>query len=139
MNSKVLLRIAFGIILFHLLGHTIGHFTWKETEDPALAEIIQKMDTHVFEFMGTKQTIGGNHEGYSVMLGLTLVMLAIITWMFSGRINSIPQLAPVIVVIGVFFILFGIIEAIYFFPLPGITSVLAGAFYTAAAAIRQKS
>lgn len=129
MTSKLFLRIAFGLILFHLVGHTMGHLTWKETEDPVLSDIIQKMDSHAFEFMGTPQTLGGHHEGYSLMLGIVLIMLAVITWMFSTRVGQVHQLRGVFVPIAIFFTVFGIVEAIYFFPLPGVTSLLAGVCY----------
>jgi hypothetical protein len=129
MTSKLLLRIAFGLILFHLLGHSVGHFTWRETKDPTLTDLIQKMDTYKFDFMGTPQTLGGHHEGYSTMLGITLIMLAVVTWLMSGKIGNTPQLKGTILTIGVFFLVFGVIEAIYFFPLPGITSILVGIFY----------
>ena len=133
MTPKLFLRIAFGLILFHLLGHTVGHFTWKDTEDPVLRELIQKMQSHSFDFMGTPQTLAGHHEGYSLMLGLTLIMLAVITWMFSTRISDTPQFKAVVLAIGIFFVVFGIVETIYFFPLPGVTSILAGTAYLMAA------
>lgn len=129
MTSKLFLRIAFGLILFHLLGHTVGHFTWRDTEDQTLRQLIQQMDSYSFDFMGTPQTLGGHHEGYSTMLAVTLIMLATMTWMFSSKIENTPQLKSVILTIGLFFLVFGVIEAIYFFPLPGVTSVLAGISY----------
>ena len=138
MKPKLLLRIAFGLLLFHLLGHTMGHFTWKDPHDPVLTDIINRMDTHKFEFMGTQQTIGEHHEGYSLMLGLTLIMGSIVTWIFSRKIESLPQLRDVILVVGIFLIVFGAVEAVYFFPLPGITSILAGLFYIGAARITAK-
>lgn len=136
MKSKIYLRIAFGLIIFHLAGHTVGHLTWKDTPDPKLAEIIHNMDTYQFEFMGTAQTIGANHEGYSLMLGLTLIMLGIITWMFSDKADSFPEMKSFVMVIGLFFIVFGIVEAIYFFPLPGVTSILAGVFQIIGARVK---
>jgi hypothetical protein len=126
MRSRTLLRIAFGVIVFHLLGHTLGHFTWKETDDVALADIIRSMDNHEFEFMGKVQTIGGHHEGYSFLFGITLIMLAIVTWMLSGKIEASNDARNIVALIGGMLCLFGIVELIYFFPLAGGSSLLAG-------------
>jgi hypothetical protein len=126
MKSKILLRIAFGVIIFHLLGHTVGHFTWKETDDAVMAEIIRSMDEHQFEFMGKMQSIGGNHEGYSFLFGITMIMFAALTWMISGKIETTHELNPVLVVMGIALALFGITELVYFFPLAGGSSLLAG-------------
>ncbi|RAV98040.1 hypothetical protein DQQ10_25900 [Pseudochryseolinea flava] len=115
-------------MVFHLVGHLVGHFTWKDTDDSVLRDVIQKMDTHHFDFMGTSQTLGGHHEGYSVMLGLTLIVMIIITWIASLQITNNSAVKSMVLIIGVFFLGYGVVEAIYFFPLPAATSILAGIF-----------
>lgn len=126
MKSKILLRIAVGVILFHLLGHTVGHFTWKETNDIALKEIISSMDKHHFEFMGKTQSVGGHHEGYSFLFGITLIMFAAMTWMLSEKIESSAEAKNVVALMGIALFSFGVIELIFFFPLAGGSSLLAG-------------
>lgn len=123
MNSKIVLRISLGLIIFHLLGHSMGHFTWKETDDVIKSNIIRGMDEHQFEFMGVMQTIGGHFEGYSLLLFVTLAMLACLTWIISSRTS---QLVPILAVTAVTLIFFGIIEFIFFFPLAAGTSLAAG-------------
>ncbi len=134
MKSKTLTRIAFGSIVFHLVGHTVGHFTWKNTDDIVAADIIRSMDEHQFEFMGKSQTLGGHHEGYSLLFGVTMIMFAAMTWMIARKIESTPSLKPVLFVIGVTLAVFGVVELIYFFPLAGGSSLLAGVLLLAACA-----
>jgi hypothetical protein len=126
MKSKILVRIAFGFIVFHLLGHTVGHFTWKDTDDTVAADIIRSMDEHKFDFMGKSQTLGGHHEGYSLLFGVTMIMFAALTWMISRKIETALELKPVLLLIGAVLVIFGIVELIYFFPLAGGSSLLAG-------------
>ena len=126
MRSRTLLWIAFGVIVFHILGHTMGHFTWKETEDARLLTIIEDMYIHKFEFMGKQQTLGGHHDGYSLLFGIMLLTFAALTWMMAREMNRHAQLKPILLVTGVALIACGIVETIYFFALAGGSSLVAG-------------
>ncbi|HEY0740256.1 MAG TPA: hypothetical protein VGD40_02305 [Chryseosolibacter sp.] len=129
MKSSTILKISCGVILFHLLGHSIGHFTWKDTDDAGLLDIISKMYSHQFEFMGKTQTLGGHHDGYSLLFAVTLTMLTAITWIASGQIDTARQIKAMLMVTGIALLFCGVIEMIYFFPLAGGTSLLAGAMH----------
>ena len=72
MKSRTLLFISFGFIVFHIIGHTMGHFTWKQVDDQALLETIHNMYTQKFEFMGKQQTLGGHHDGFSLLFEVLL-------------------------------------------------------------------
>lgn len=126
MKSSILIRIAFVLILLHILGHGMGHFTWRDTPDSGLTEIITKMDSYSFDFMGKPQTIGGHHDGFSIIFEITLVFFAGALWYISGKISSAAELRPVLLMVSICLILFGIVELIYFFPLAAGMSMLAG-------------
>jgi hypothetical protein len=126
MKPRVLLLIAFGVILFHIVGHTMGHFTWKETNDSALTGIIAQMYAHEFEFMGKSQTVGGHHDGFSWLFEITLVTFSALTWTIARRIESAVDLREVLLIMSIALVACGIVELIYFFPLAGGSSLLAG-------------
>jgi hypothetical protein len=126
MKSRTLLWIAFGVILFHIVGHTMGHFTWKQTDDTVLAGIINEMYSHQFEFMGKLQTVGGHHEGFSILFEITLLTFAALTWLMSRSVDVSSEMRKVLLVTGVALIACGIVEVIYFFALAGGSSLLAG-------------
>ena len=129
MKSRTLLWIAFGVIVFHILGHTMGHFTWKETDDTKLLAIIDDMYSHEFKFMGKQQTLGGHHDGYSMLFEITLILFAVLTLMIARKIERESYLKSILLVTGVALIACGIVELVYFFALAGGTSLLAGALH----------
>jgi hypothetical protein len=63
MKPKLLLRISSGLLLFHVLGHTMGHSGWKKTTDPVKQEVIDQMNGHQFLFMGMNRSLGDYYEG----------------------------------------------------------------------------
>ena len=108
----------------------MGHFTWKDTEDVKLLSIIQDMYSHQFDFMGKQQTLGGHHDGYSLLFGIMLVTFAALTWMIARSLNHNSQLKSILLVTGLALIVCGIVETIYFFALAGGSSLLAGILQT---------
>jgi len=126
MKPKVLLLIALGVIAFHIIGHTMGHFTWKQSEDAKLTDIIQDMYSHEFAFMGKAQTLGEHHDGFSWLFEISLMAFAVLTWIIAKRISQGSELRAVLLVMSVALCCFGVVELIYFFPLAGGSSLLAG-------------
>jgi len=126
MKPKILLRVATGFILFFVLGHTMGHFTWKQTTDPKKQVIIKMMDENEFEFGGAMKSIGENHEGYSWLLIFSLLAFAMLTWVISGLTEKDSK-ASVNLLIPVFacFFAFAIICYLFFFLVPAATCLLA--------------
>ena len=137
MNYRLLLRIAFGCVLFHFIGHTIGMLTWEETEDPTKDKIISAMNGQQFEFMGAMKSIGENYRGMNLLFDITLLMLGVIILMLSQFKEEPGKVRSLLLVIAISFFGFSVTEFLYFFPLAAVTSLLAG-FFTAFAAIKFK-
>jgi hypothetical protein len=133
MNSKLLLRIASILILVHLLGHTMGHLTWDKPEDTKMAGVVTVMKGYKAEFMGADRSMADYHNGYSLMIFGLFGMSIVIIWLASGFVNDNKVIAgKVLYPIGIVYLIFGIVEYIYFFPFAAVTSFVAGLLIIAA-------
>lgn len=139
MNSKVLLRIAAGLILIHLLGHSVGHAGWDAPEDPKMQEVVTVMKSYKGEFMGATQSMADYYNGYSLMLFVLYGMTIFLLWFLSGFVREQPVIAgSLLYTIGTSYLLFGVIEFVYFFPFAGSISFLAGVLTLIAVAVARK-
>jgi hypothetical protein len=128
MKSRTLLFISLGFIAFHIFGHTMGHFTWKEVNDPVLTQTIREMYSHKFQFMGTDQSLGGHHDGFSILFEILLLTFAALTWYVARAVGTVATtLKPVLLIMALALLACGVVELIYFFPLAGGSSIIAGA------------
>lgn len=123
MKIKVLLCIASGLMLFHTLGHSIGAFTWNQAPNTALKQVIHGMINNHFDFMGRSATIGSFYAGYGYCMIAVLLFISILLWLLAIE----PQFR-IMLLLGLFLVILGILEFIFFFPLPAICSALAGIF-----------
>jgi len=124
MNSKILLRIAAGLMLLHTIGHTIGALTWDQPPTPASGLVIKGMQAAHFTFMGRYTTIASFYEGYGFIMIFVLLLVSLVLWLLSGETGNaltVRLLTP----LAVFLLLLAITEFIYFFPLPAALSFLA--------------
>ncbi|QHT67271.1 hypothetical protein GXP67_11800 [Rhodocytophaga rosea] len=130
MKAKVIVRIAALLILVHLLGHTMGHFTWDTPEDTKMKQVVEAMKTHKADFMGAAKSMADYYTGYSLMILGLFAMSILLLWFISGFINDQRQIANrLLYPIGIVYILFGIIEYLYFFPFAASMSFIAGILY----------
>lgn len=129
MKPKLLLRIAAGLVLFFLMGHNIGHFTWRQTDDAAKQEVINLMDGRHFEWNGTVRSLGQNYDGYSFLLSSSLVMLAWLLFVLANGTTSghskLVRKACWPIALGL--ALYAFFSFTFFFAVPGITCLLASA------------
>lgn len=127
MKPRLLLRIAALFILIHLLGHSFGHFSWKETNDPAKREVIRQMTGPEFEFMGATRSMGDYYEGYSLILLVVYAMSIALILTAARYADSNHDIArTVLTPIGIGYVAFGVIEFLYFFPFAASMSLGAG-------------
>ena len=126
MKSKTLLRIAAVLILVHLLGHTMGHLGWDKPEDPKMLEVVNTMKGYSSEFMGATKSMADYYNGYSLLMFVVLGMSFVVIWSVSTVIEKLGPIGALLYPFGIGFILFGVIEFIYFFPFAAIISFLAG-------------
>lgn len=126
MTSKLLLRIAAGCLWFFALGHSIGHITRKDTDDPSAQKVLQVMSENKFDMFGQMRSYDENYTGMSLNLIFTLITFGIVLWGLSGldtdiqKRMRIPLLAFTLCIAG-----FSVTSFLYFFPLPGISCLLA--------------
>lgn len=124
MNSKILLRIAAGLMLFHTVGHTMGALTWNQPPTPAAGLVIKGMQAAHFNFMGRYTTIASFYEGYGVIMIFVLLLITAILWLLS--IEAETKLARRLMIpLGIFLLLTAVAEFIYFFPFAAAISMLA--------------
>ena len=137
MSSKLLLRIAATMMFLHTIGHSIGALTWKTPPNAAVGQVIKGMEDNHFDFMGRSVTLASFFEGYGFTMILVLISTGLILWFISGEAKS-PLIIKLLTVLPVFLLGMGITEFIYFFPLPGVLSSIAG-ICTLIARFRMKS
>ncbi|MDJ1505336.1 LIC_13387 family protein [Xanthocytophaga agilis] len=127
MKAKLLLRLSAGLSLFFAIGHTIGHYTRKDTTDPIKKSILRQMDEQAFDYGGSLRSLGDNYEGISLFLIVILVLLTILLWQISGNIEEHKSLciSLLIPIMGCFWV-FAVLSAFYFFIVPAVTCLLAG-------------
>lgn len=127
MKSKTLLRIAAALIAVHLLGHSVGHLTWDQQEDPQMQEVVNSMKEYSAGFMGATRSMADYYHGYSlIMFGLFGMTIAIL-WIVSGFLTQQRAIAAkVLFPVALAYLAFGIVEYITFFPFAAALSFLAG-------------
>ena len=122
MTPKILLRISSLLMLFHTIGHSIGALSWKDAPpSAAVARTIEEMQNNSFVFMGRQSTIAGFYVGYGMSMIAVLLLLTILLWLLS-----IQLVKRFVLTLGLFLLVLGILEYIYFFPLAAAFSFLAG-------------
>ncbi|HYV93812.1 MAG TPA: hypothetical protein VE978_18695 [Chitinophagales bacterium] len=127
MKSKLLLRIASGAMLFHLIGHTFGHTNWKHDANPERQEVINQMMNHQFPFMGAIRSMGDYYEGYGWASAIAILFFALILWLVSGAVKENTSLATkILVVTTICLFAWSIDEFIFFFPFAACVTLLAG-------------
>lgn len=127
MSPKLLLRIAAGFILIHFLGHSMGHFTWKDTTDPVKKEVISQMTGHQFPFMGSLRSMGDYFDGYSLILFVVFILSIWLLLIVADMTERLPYIAGRLLwPLALTYLAIGIIEFICFFPFAAGISMGAG-------------
>ncbi len=121
MKPKLLLRIASGIMLLHTLGHTMGALGWKDAPNAAVKQVIDRMQTTHFDFMGRSSTLANFYAGYGYIMIGVLLFISILLWQLST--NSIRS---IVLSLGILLLFMAVLEYIYFFPMAAAFSLLAG-------------
>src|ERR1043166_785332 len=127
MTPRLLIRIAAGCMLFFAFGHSMGHFTRRDVEDPKEKEVIQMMLDNKFELFGHTTSYDQMYTGMSMNLIFTLVAFIIILWHISNISRHNKKLASKLL-LPVTLCVFGfsITSFLFFFPVPAITCFITG-------------
>ncbi|MBS1582540.1 MAG: hypothetical protein JST66_10110 [Bacteroidetes bacterium] len=122
MKHRLFLRIAAVCMLIHFLGHTWGHFLWKDTPDPGAQAVIKAMVGYRFPFMGVERSMADYYVGFSWFVVLMLAVSAVWLWVLAAR----PVLDRVLLwPLALLLLGFGLIELTHFFPFAAAMSLLA--------------
>jgi len=127
--TKILLRVAAGCLLFFAAGHSVGHFTRHDVNDPKAREVLQIMTENKFDMFGQMRSYDENYTGMSLNLIFILFSFSVILWLMSGYTKENKQLVsnlliPILVCVAGF----TITGYLYFFIVPSITCLLASIF-----------
>jgi 4-amino-4-deoxy-L-arabinose transferase-like glycosyltransferase len=126
MKSKLLIRIASGLLLFFALGHSIGHFTRHSTPDPKAQAVLKEMSDNKFDMFGSLRSYDENYTGMSLNLIFTLLTLAFVLWILSSRVEENQKLVRALLLpIGLCVAGFCITSFLFFFVVPAVTCLLA--------------
>ena len=139
MKTKLLLRIAAGLIVFHLIGHTFGHVTWRQATEPAKQEVIRQMTENKFPFMGAVRSMGDYYEGYGWTCSIAFIFFALTLWFVAGSLTENKKLIQkILFLLSICLFVWCIDEFIFFFPFAACTTLLA-AVLTFVAAIQLRN
>lgn len=126
MKAKLFLRIASGLLIFHLIAHSFGQSGWKKTTDPIKQEVIRQMTEHEFQFMGTDRAMGDYYNGYGYCVTIALLFFALVLWLVSGSLQDNRALASKLLdATAVCLFVWGLDEFIFFFPFAACVTLLA--------------
>ena len=126
MKPKLLLRIASGTMIFHLLGHTMGHSSWKHTTDPIKQQVINQMNEHTFPFMGSIRSLADYYEGYGWLTSIGLIFFALILWLTADvRKENAGLVLKLLIATTICLLAWSIDELIFFFPFAACITLVA--------------
>jgi hypothetical protein len=129
MTPKLALRIASGLMIFHVVGHSIGLGGWKKTDDPVQHDIIGQMIGHKFPFMGATRSLAEFYEGFGYAATIAMLLIAVLFWILSGGIASDKVLAKkIITALAAGLAVWAADELIFFFPFAAGNTLLAAVF-----------
>jgi len=84
MKAKLLTRAAAVFVLLHLMGHIVGTSTWKQGPNRAVQTVIDGMQSQRFNFMGRMVSLGDFFTGYGHSMTGVLLMLIVSLWLLSN-------------------------------------------------------
>ena len=128
MPSKLLLRIASGLMLLHACLHTLGHSGWTKNPNLMYQEVVKKMMEEKFPFMGVSRSISEYYNGYGYCVTIALLVMAVILWLISSAAeqnNALVKNISLTLAIGL--LAWGVDELIFFFPFAAGITLLASA------------
>jgi len=126
MTTKILLRIASLLMLFHLVGHSFGQNGWKKNNDPVMREVAHWMTAPKFPFMGVSRSMGDYFDGYGYTASVSLALFAVLLWLASSKTVAGDRSSQnEVLVLGAAILCLSGIEFLYFFPFAAIISLIA--------------
>ncbi|HET7200076.1 MAG TPA: hypothetical protein VFI80_04605 [Burkholderiales bacterium] len=125
MKSSILLRVASALTLIFCAGHTYRALS-PGASTPEEAAVFMAMQAFPFTIMGSRRTHWDFYRGFSLLLSVTLVLLAVLLWQLGAMAQSDPARArPLIASLLLGYIGFTVLSGLYFFTAPAVLSAAA--------------
>jgi hypothetical protein len=114
------LRIAAVLALLNAVGHTAGLLS--KPGAPEAQAAIQAMQSHQFDAMGSMRTYWDFYYGFSLIITVTLLLVAVLSWQLAAMAKAEPaRVLPLIASLCAATITFAILSWIYLFAAPTVT------------------
>ena len=120
MRPTLWLRIAAVVALFNAVGHTMGLLS--KPHDSEAQAAIAAMQMHHFNAMGSLRTFWDFYFGFSLIITVSLLLVAALCWQLSDLAKTEPARArPLIGSLCLATIAFAALSLIYLFAAPTVT------------------
>ena len=128
MTPTLLLRIAAVLAWFHCVTHTIGGVFGGATHGADEVAVLQAMQAHRFDFMGSMRSYWDFFFGYGLIVAVVLAMQGMVFWQLGamGRTGA-ATLRPLLLVFAMQWAVTAVLSGMYFFVAPAATQVLMAA------------
>ena len=137
---KILLYVSSLLIFIHLVGHYIGHRSWKMPTDSNMQSAVNAMIENKTNYMGAHRSLADFYHGYSLILFVVYILsIWVLLILADSRSRDIRLAKRILLPFGIAYTLFGVIEFFQFFPFAAIVSTLAGFSILTAVFIMEKS
>jgi hypothetical protein len=125
MKPSILLRVASVLTLVFFAGHTYRALD-PSSRGPEEAAVFMAMQAYPFNVMGFRRTHWDFYRGFSLLLSVTLLLLAVLLWQIGAIAKSDPARArPLIASLFLGYMGFTILCGTYFFTAPAAVSAAA--------------
>jgi hypothetical protein len=122
MKQTILLRIASALTLIFCAGHSYRALD-PSSRAPEEAAVFMAMQAYPFTIMGFRRTHWDFYRGFSLLLSVALLVLALLLWQIGAMARSEPSRArPLIATLFAGYLGFTIVCGLYFFTAPAALS-----------------
>ena len=118
LKTAILLRIASVLTLVFCAGQTYGTLG-VPLRNPGEAAVFMAMQSYQLKMLGAIRTHWDFYRGFSILFGVTLLLLAALLWQLSMTAKTNPLATrPVVASLLVGYLAFTIVGGLYFFFVP---------------------
>ena len=125
MKPSLLLKIASVLTFLHAVGHTIGGVLGRPRNGAEEIAVLDMMKSHTFDVMGSMKSYWDFFFGYGLDASVTMLVTAIVFWQLGTIVKTGSTAArPIILVLGLQFLVTTIIAWRYFFIAPAVMEIV---------------
>ena len=118
LKTAILLRIASVLTFVSFVGHTYAALG-TPLRSPAEAAVFMAMQSFRLKLLGAVRTHWDFYRGFSIVFGVTLLLLAVLLWQLSMTAKTDPLATrPFVASLLAGYLAFTIVGGLYFFFVP---------------------